>query len=563
MRPIRWLRRGITLVGLGVAGGAVIVTARHLLETPQPLQSGLPGEGRIDRKHGGDVYYNVLGPEAAEPVVMLHDFYPGASSYEFRHIFPRFAIEYRVYAPDWLGFGMSEHPPIAYTGEFYANMLAGFLRDVVGQPASLIAHGRAANIAVRVASDVPELVNRLVLVSPYTRAGLEMEPSLGQALARTAQRTSLGLVPYAVLSSRPVLRLSLRGRSPQTAADGEADAALDHLYASSHQFGGQHALSALLAGELDLPIQNAFALLVPPVLVVGGDRDPRHTPEDLEDLAILNPHADLNIIADAGDAAFEDQPAAFVETTRSWLQSERLRHEAGERDFLPPVSTEETDAEAEALAGDEPDLVVVFEPTEADEAEQLEAEAALAEVPVEVVIIETPDEETEDAGEQAATEDTGPEGAPAATEPNEAGVSAPDGEAEARQAATPPPDVEATAQEGTTNAASRETDDGPVVPVLTDEARVGVAPLAQQQGVNGTEGAATSPDEADVEQPTVKMARPRPQTASRQATRQTSARREPPAANGTRKRQSAKDRGTEKTRGGSGGKKRQQRKAQS
>src|SRR5262245_12380662 len=233
MRPIRWLRRGITLVGLGVAGGAIVVTARHLLETPQPLQSGLPGEGRIDRKNGGDVYYNVLGPETAEPVVLLHDFYPGASSYEFRHIVPRLAIEHRVYAPDWLGFGMSEHPAIAYTGEFYANMLAGFLRDVGGQPAYLIAHGRAANIAVRVASDTPALVNRRGLVSPYTQAGIRLEPSLSQALARTAQRTSLGLIPYAVLSSRPVLRLALGNRSPQTAADGDRDAALGHLYASS------------------------------------------------------------------------------------------------------------------------------------------------------------------------------------------------------------------------------------------------------------------------------------------------------------------------------------------
>jgi hypothetical protein len=45
----------MVLVSLGAAGGALIVTARHMLETPQPLQSVLPGEGRIDRKHGGDI----------------------------------------------------------------------------------------------------------------------------------------------------------------------------------------------------------------------------------------------------------------------------------------------------------------------------------------------------------------------------------------------------------------------------------------------------------------------------------------------------------------------------
>ncbi len=141
MRPIRWLRRGMVLVSLGAAGGALIVTARHILETPQPLQSVLPGEGRIDRKHGGDIYYNVAGDESADPIVLLHDFYLGASNYEYRHLFPRLAPTWRVYAPDWLGFGMSEHPPLAYTGEFYANMLLGFLRDVVKRPAVVLAHG--------------------------------------------------------------------------------------------------------------------------------------------------------------------------------------------------------------------------------------------------------------------------------------------------------------------------------------------------------------------------------------------------------------------------------------
>ncbi len=553
MRPIRWLRRGITLVGLGVAGGAVLVTARHLLETPQPLQSGLPGEGRIDRKHGGDVYYSILGPETAEPLVLLHDFYPGASSYEYRHIFPRLAIDYHVYVPDWLGFGMSEHPALAYTGEFYANMLTGFLKDVVGQPAHLIAHGRAANIAVRVASDAPELVNRLVLVSPYTRAGIELEPSLSQALARTAQRTSLGLVPYAVLSSRTLLGLSLRGRSPQTAQDGDRDDVLGHLYASAHQFGGQHALTALLTGELDLPIQNAFALLEPPVLVVGGTRDPRHLPEEMEDLAILNPHADLDIIEDAGDAAFEDQPAAFVESTRGWLQSKRLRHEPGGADFLPEfLPDEETDVEA--LAATEPELVVVVELPESDEAGPLEDEA---ELPVEVLIIEPLEDdagtdETEFADESA--EDVGPASAPAEDQATELDVAevavSDDGETETQQATLA--SEQAPEDETVASTVSHETVDDLTVPVLTE---------APQSADISTKDAGELVERAAVEQPIAKSAEPRSETSSRQAPRQATARRGPPAANGTRRPSSAKNRGTE-ARGTGTGKKRQQGKTQ-
>src|SRR5215813_12193341 len=97
MSVLRTLRRGATFASLGLAGGALVVATRYLLETPQPLESLLPGDGMIDRKHGGDIYYNVAGAGEAAPIVLLHDFYPGASNFEFRRIFARLAEQHRVY----------------------------------------------------------------------------------------------------------------------------------------------------------------------------------------------------------------------------------------------------------------------------------------------------------------------------------------------------------------------------------------------------------------------------------------------------------------------------------
>jgi pimeloyl-ACP methyl ester carboxylesterase len=350
MRPIRWLRRGMLLAGLGIAGGALVVTARHLLETPQPLQSALPGRGRIDRKHGGDIYFNVAGDESNDPIVLLHDFYPGASNYEYRHIFPRLAPAWHVYAPDWLGFGMSEHPSLAFTGEFYANMLIGFLRDVVARPAIVLAHGRAANIAARAASDAPELFDQLVLISPDIASGLDLDPKPTQVVARAAQRVSLGLLPYAVLSTKPLLRRMAQGRSAHTGEQSAGEEAVEHLYASAHQFGGQHALMALMTGELDLPIQNVFPLLQPPVLLLSGDEDPARPASLMEDLAVLNPHADLDVLMGAGETVFEDQPAMFTEALLDWLAA------IHERQY--PQVEEISSAVQEAQAG-QADMVAI------------------------------------------------------------------------------------------------------------------------------------------------------------------------------------------------------------
>ena len=322
---IRTLRRGVTFAAIGAASGALIVTARHLMELPQPLYSALPGEGKIDRKHGGDIYYNLAGPEDASPLVLLHDFYPGASNYEYHAVYPLFAQHYQVYAPDWLGFGMSEHPHIAYTGEFYATSLTGFLRDVVTRPATVIAHGSAANIAVRAASDTPDLFDRLILVSPNINAGITSEPTITQTLVRATQRVSLGIVPYALLSTRPALRLLARRRGATNDIGPTSDDSINHRYASAHQFGGQHAILAALTGELDLPLHNAFDLLEPPVLILSVDRDPGHPRDAMESLAILSPHADLDLLPDTSDAVFEDDPKAFTRAVNRWLSQPQTR----------------------------------------------------------------------------------------------------------------------------------------------------------------------------------------------------------------------------------------------
>lgn len=347
MGMFRVLRRGAAVVALGAAAGAVVVTARHLLETPQPLESLLPGEERIDRDHGGDIYYNVAGRQDAPPLLLLHDFYPGASNFEFRRVFGPLAERYRVYAPDWLGYGMSEHPNIAYTGEFYAGVLTGYLRDVIAKPATVLAHGRAANIAVRAASDTPALFERLILVSPYAEADVALEPTLAQVAARATQRTALGLVPYALLATKPVLRWLSNGRGAAVGAGAGSRENVDHLYASAHQFGGQYALLPVLTGELDLPVRNAFQLLEPPVLIISGERDPRRAREAMEDLAVLNPRADLDVIAGAGEAVFEDRPDAFVSAIQQWLSAPAGRNLLDESALLPPLDMPEPSEPAE------------------------------------------------------------------------------------------------------------------------------------------------------------------------------------------------------------------------
>jgi deoxyxylulose-5-phosphate synthase len=65
-------------------------------------------------------------------MVFLHDFFPGAASYEWSKVYPEFAGTHRVLAPDWIGFGESERPDRALRAEDYAQSLQEFVRATCG-----------------------------------------------------------------------------------------------------------------------------------------------------------------------------------------------------------------------------------------------------------------------------------------------------------------------------------------------------------------------------------------------------------------------------------------------
>ena len=110
----------------------------------------LGGEGRFWPGPYGDIFYTRQGK--GRPVVLLHGIYAGASGYEWRKNFDALSEHDQVYAPDWLGFGLSDKPRIRYTAAQYIEQLGQFLREVVKEPCALVASSLASAYAVQVAA---------------------------------------------------------------------------------------------------------------------------------------------------------------------------------------------------------------------------------------------------------------------------------------------------------------------------------------------------------------------------------------------------------------------------
>lgn len=109
------------------------------------------------------VRVHVAEAGGGDPVLLLHGF--PQHWYAWRHVIPLLAGQYRLFCPDWRGFGWSEAPPRGYdTASRAADILA--LMDALGlERVRLVAHDWGAHAAFRLALQAPGRVSHLLAVN--------------------------------------------------------------------------------------------------------------------------------------------------------------------------------------------------------------------------------------------------------------------------------------------------------------------------------------------------------------------------------------------------------------
>ena len=308
----------------------IVVAIRHMLETPIKLESPLPGETHFYKWKHGYIFYKVLGGSKAPPLLLLHSPGLASSSYEMRKIIEPLAQHYRVYAPDLLGFGISDHPEIDYSSDTYIALCKDFQTDIVKQPTTIVASRISCNYAVEIAAAYPNLCERLVLISPYDLEGKQEQASLTpigiiksasvRAWRVLLQETPVRLLLYPLLSTRFALRSSLI-KQHSTISDID----LDYFYATTHQIGAEHASMALLSGKLEQDVSQQLELIQQPTLVIWGARglnNSRHIGSQ-QDISWMKSHTRLVLLPDAGLAVHEEQPTRVIATILSWSEEGR------------------------------------------------------------------------------------------------------------------------------------------------------------------------------------------------------------------------------------------------
>ncbi len=305
------------LAGAGLAGTAAAIN-RGLRGAPLPINH-LGGTQRRWTWRGYEIFCTQAGEGPL--VVLVHGIYAGASSYEFRKLFPLLAQSHRVVAFDLLGCGLSDRPNLAYSGELFVEQIVDALGEFGSEPTTLIGSSMGGAFAIRATARASDRVAHLVTISPTGLGGiLDGEPSgVQRGLTALIKSPVAGETFFNALASRPSLHWFLENQSYADKASITPDV-MDHFYAVTHQSGARYVPAYFVGGGLNVNVARDLPFIDAPILVAWGERAPSISAvSNASEFLKLARHGSLVTFANSGLLPHEEEPEAVCAAIENFL----------------------------------------------------------------------------------------------------------------------------------------------------------------------------------------------------------------------------------------------------
>jgi len=257
------------------------------------------------------------GSKDAPPLVLIHGFLVNHT--EWADVFDELAEHFHVIAADLPGFGESEKPGPArypYGIESFAEAMADVVAAFGIGRAHVMGHSMGGAVALTLAAEHPELVQRLVVVDPLVypfelalKAKLVLYPLIGPLI-------------FKQLYGRGMFRAYFRDEVFQGSGMMNLARVDEHYERFNSPAARESAYATLRSIQDTRPLVARLGRIRTPTLVVWG-RDDRIFPvahasrlaKDLSD-------ARLEILP-AGHSPPEEIPGPFLQTVRQFLEGRR------------------------------------------------------------------------------------------------------------------------------------------------------------------------------------------------------------------------------------------------
>jgi pimeloyl-ACP methyl ester carboxylesterase len=269
---------------------------------------------------GHRLFYREAGDDAAPVLVLLHGF--PTSSHMFRHLIPALAGEYRVIAPDLLGFGLSDAPSVDtfdYTFDALTALTAGLLRSLGVERYAMYVPDYGAPIGWRLALGKPAVVTAII-----SQNGNAYDAGFVESFWKTVWDYQSAQTPEAAMRQFFTLEATrwqyVTGVQDQTLVDPES---WFHDHSLLSRPGNDAVQLALFRDYATNPplyprLHEYFRATRVPLLAVWGRGDQIFGPAGAEAFAADLPDADIHLL-EGGHFLLESALDEVTTLIRSFL----------------------------------------------------------------------------------------------------------------------------------------------------------------------------------------------------------------------------------------------------
>lgn len=266
----------------------------------------------------GKIFYKKLG--IGPPLLLIHDLQAFSSHEEWSQVIGELAKKHTVYAIDLLGCGRSEKPNTLYTNYLYVQLLTDFIKQVIGSKTDVMAMGESSSFVLATSHSNPELINKVIMVSPKSIKYLSLIPdNKAKTLSWLINLPLKGTFLYHILMRKKNISRYFN-KEYFFKADTYTKSMLDKSFEAAHTDNSKakHLYSSLIGKYTTVQLNGFIKGLNNSIYIISGDKF-------FENRVILKeyqeklPSIEGILIENCGDLPQMDKPAEFIDHVELFL----------------------------------------------------------------------------------------------------------------------------------------------------------------------------------------------------------------------------------------------------
>lgn len=274
-------QKTLATIGAVISAGLTGMHYTNILLAKQACKDELLyyQEGSYYSFRFGNIFYTKQGN--GQPLLLVHSLHPISSHIEFKALVDELSANYTIYTIDLLGCGRSDKPALTYTAYLYVQMINDFIKNVIGEPAHIIASGLSCSPALLACASEPDLFDKILLINPPSlQQGNKIPTAFGKIFKSLIEVPIVGTFLYNCMVSRKNINKLLEKEAFYMPAVGEASSYLlrhkkkcvDYLYEGAHLngYGSKYLYSSLKARYLNANASHALQNIDHSIYVIMG-----------------------------------------------------------------------------------------------------------------------------------------------------------------------------------------------------------------------------------------------------------------------------------------------------